>query len=51
MTSSRSISIVLAKFVNVVPDYTAPQGNPKGLHYCSPEVKKTSNCIASKKVS
>jgi len=26
-----------------------PQGNPKGLHYCSPEVKKTSNYIASLK--
>jgi len=40
--NSYSLSIVLVKFISAVPSYTAPQGNPKGLHYYSPEVKKLS---------
>jgi len=30
---------IAIKLIGIVPNYTAPQGNPKGLHYCSPEVK------------
>ena len=40
--------MILVKLIGIVTNYTAPQGNPKGLHYCSPEVK-TNNYIASKK--
>lgn len=33
------ISIVLVKYIDIVPNHTAPQGNPKGFHYCSPDVE------------
>ncbi|WP_291580557.1 hypothetical protein [Clostridium sp. UBA6640] len=30
---------IAIKLISIAPNYTAPQGNPKGLHYCSPEVE------------